>query len=173
MSEGEAGERECPDCGEAIKVAAKKCRFCGTFFDAGLKAARRDRGRKAGKPSPDSREVASSIFILLGIPGYLVCSLNHTCMTGHWQHPPYPTWHYATEGLWIVGFAVAMVVTVQSQTCRRWVRPLVLGCVFASLLLLGGALAPLDLLFVIPVGVASLVSLSRRVSMGRVSSSGQ
>jgi hypothetical protein len=36
----ESGERKnCPSCGESIMAAAKKCRFCGEYFDEELRRA--------------------------------------------------------------------------------------------------------------------------------------
>lgn len=34
-------QRPCPSCGEQIKAAAKKCKFCGEFLDERLRAQRR------------------------------------------------------------------------------------------------------------------------------------
>lgn len=37
----EGDQRPCPSCGEQIKSAAKKCKFCGEFLDERLRAERR------------------------------------------------------------------------------------------------------------------------------------
>lgn len=65
----DAGEatRPCPACGETIKAAAKKCKFCGEFLDERLRAQRRAPaavpvGRLA---SPWSRLAAAFIDNLL------------------------------------------------------------------------------------------------------------
>jgi hypothetical protein len=45
----ESGERRnCPSCGESIMAVAKKCRFCGEYFDEKL--------RRANMPSPSQVE---------------------------------------------------------------------------------------------------------------------
>lgn len=70
----EGAERPCPSCGEQIKAAAKKCKFCGEFLDAGLRAQRRGAAPvPVGKlASPWTRLAAVVLDFLLG---YMPCSM--------------------------------------------------------------------------------------------------
>ena len=52
-------ERDCPMCGETIKVAAKKCRHCGEILDEEL----RERRKAEEDPGPDP---ALSLIVPIG-----------------------------------------------------------------------------------------------------------
>ena len=58
-----AERKNCPYCGESISAIAKKCRFCGEYFDEEL--------RRANLPSPDGIE---RIFIPVGRPVSAIAS---------------------------------------------------------------------------------------------------
>jgi hypothetical protein len=154
----------CPACGEAILAVARKCRFCGHFLDPALAQERRRRGGPAGRSkAPDGREAVSSLLILVGLPGYLVCSVGHVCMAGHWDHAPYPAFHYVTEPLWIVAFVAAAVFGFASATTSR-LRPHLLWPLVGSRLLLGsfgGALILLEGPLALALFVMALISLVR------------
>lgn len=62
--------RPCPSCGESIKAAAKKCKFCGEFLDDRLRAQRRSPGVPVGRlASPWTRLAAAFLDnMLVGLP---------------------------------------------------------------------------------------------------------
>lgn len=65
-----ADTRPCPSCGEQIKAAAKKCKFCGDFLDERLRAQRRSPSAPVGRlASPWTRFAAALLDnILVGTP---------------------------------------------------------------------------------------------------------
>jgi uncharacterized RDD family membrane protein YckC len=79
VGKAEGPERPCPSCGEQIKTAAKKCKFCGEFLDAGLRAQRRGAvpvpvGKLA---SPWTRFVAVVLDFLLGyVPSTMIIGVG-------------------------------------------------------------------------------------------------
>lgn len=68
--DGDDDRRPCPSCGEPIKVAAKKCKFCGEFLDPSLRAQRRAPALEVGRlASPWVRLAAAFIDnVLVGVP---------------------------------------------------------------------------------------------------------
>lgn len=62
-----APDRPCPACGEPIKVAAKKCRHCGEFLDAALRAARRGQEDASHPPVPVVLKVWGAL--VMGLAG--------------------------------------------------------------------------------------------------------
>ncbi len=67
--------RPCPACGEQIKAAAKKCKFCGEFLDERLRAQRRSPGGvNVGRlASPWTRMAAAFLDnLLVGTPVMLL-----------------------------------------------------------------------------------------------------
>lgn len=66
---GDGAERPCPSCGESIKAAARKCKYCGEFLDEGLRAQRRGSGTPASVgrlASPWTRLAAAWLDGMLG-----------------------------------------------------------------------------------------------------------
>lgn len=66
---GDGAERPCPSCGESIKAAARKCKYCGEFLDEGLRAQRRGSGTPASVgrlASPWTRLAAAFLDNMLG-----------------------------------------------------------------------------------------------------------
>jgi hypothetical protein len=47
-----ADERPCPMCGELVLAAAKKCRFCGEWFDEAARDEVRGRGQEQRQDAP-------------------------------------------------------------------------------------------------------------------------
>jgi predicted RNA-binding Zn-ribbon protein involved in translation (DUF1610 family) len=62
---GEA-RRPCPECGEMISTAAKKCRFCGTIFDYRLRGSI---GNRTGGTSHNGMAVTSMVLGIVAFPG--------------------------------------------------------------------------------------------------------
>jgi len=60
-----------------------------------------------------------AIAILLASPFYVFCGLNHICMAGHMQHPPYSIVHHVNDALWVVCFVVAGVLCWKSNIHKR------------------------------------------------------
>jgi hypothetical protein len=66
-----AEETSCPFCGETIKRIARKCKHCGEFLDARLRAMQ--------EPVHDSRRRSSSLVRLAAVGcliALLICYLN-------------------------------------------------------------------------------------------------
>ncbi|MCO5171353.1 MAG: RDD family protein [Planctomycetes bacterium] len=62
-------ERPCPACGESIKAAARKCKFCGEFLDESLRTQRRGGAAAANVgrlASPWTRLAAALLDGMLG-----------------------------------------------------------------------------------------------------------
>ena len=154
-----AATQPCPACGEEIRQAAKKCRFCGHFLDAALERRRRRRGQQ---PKVDSLEGLSSLLILLGIPGFAVC-FGHVCMAGHWDHPPYPAWHTLSDAAWPLLFLGGGLAAGFSRTAWT-LRALPLVAVVVSRLGMGSAGGGFWIFETPVVGALAILSV---VSLGR------
>jgi hypothetical protein len=100
------GERPCPECGEAIKAAAGKCRHCGHFLDPALAAGVRKRWDQLQRVP--GRRVW--LFALLALVGGLFCQVAHSCMCGHLAHgSPYRIASVLVDGAWVGLFVIAAV----------------------------------------------------------------
>jgi hypothetical protein len=54
----------------------------------------------------------------LAFLGAFWCNLNHICMDGHMQHPPFPAWHYPMDVLWFL--AVPLAPVLMWRRSPRW-----------------------------------------------------
>src|SRR5712691_7922949 len=52
---------------------------------------------------------------LVGLPAFVLCGLTHICMDGHMKHPPYPWWHFLSDGLWVTSFVVSAFLLAHSD----------------------------------------------------------
>ena len=74
----------------------------------------------AEKRSPaDVRRVASATCALLGLMGFLFCTVTHICMGGHMAHPPYVWWDYLNDVTWGILFVTAAVFSRRSNMPKR------------------------------------------------------
>ena len=61
-------EKLCPNCGKQIKVAAVRCRFCGTAFDSAVPMSKRElREKQSAKPVQESLKKTSITIFVCGI----------------------------------------------------------------------------------------------------------
>ena len=61
-------EKVCPVCAEKIKVAALRCRFCGTTFDSAVPISKREmRAKQNAKPIQESLKKTSITVFVCGI----------------------------------------------------------------------------------------------------------
>ena len=98
----------------------------------------------------DRRRLATAIAILLAVPGYVICGLQHVCMAGHMKHPIYPPIHWLNDCFWLSAMAVAAVLSWKSNL--RFKRCVFLGLVaMASSRLLLGSGGSLFFLIEIPI----------------------
>ena len=77
-----------------------------------------------------SKPFSSLTVLLVATPCYILCSISHTCMCGHLQHPPYEWWDYAADLVWITGYA-----TLSVGLLRMKVRSVNIPCVFLAVLM--------------------------------------
>ena len=75
--------------------------------------------------------------ILLASPFYVFCGMNHICMAGHMQHPPYSMAHYANDVLWITCFLTAGVFCWKSNIHKRTTTFVLLALLFLLRIPLG------------------------------------
>lgn len=73
-SSAPSGMKECPICGELIRVKARKCRYCGEIIDRGLAAAKkrekhRDMMRRRRVYSPRGEVSSAKSALICGILG--------------------------------------------------------------------------------------------------------
>jgi HEAT repeat protein len=125
------------------------------------------RADTAAAPHPamhptDRRRIVTAIAVLLAVPGYVICGMQHVCMAGHMQHPVYPPVHWLNDCFWLCAMAVAAVFCWKSNL--RFKRSVFVGLIAlaASRLLLGSG-GSLFFLIEIPllagVALAALVGL--------------
>jgi hypothetical protein len=111
--------------------------------------------------SRNGRRIVSSIAVLVGTPFYIYCALQHVCIGGHMQHPPYSTWDYVNDAVWIICLSVAVVFSLNSNLRFRRLF-FGLSVLLLILSILGGGsdivLGPLLLIILIAISVASLTS---------------
>jgi hypothetical protein len=69
-----------------------------------------------------------AITTILGLIGFLVCAVRHTCMAGHMQHPPYVATDHALDVAW-----AAMILIAAWRAPKT---PLKRSRLFAALLIL-------------------------------------
>jgi hypothetical protein len=105
---------------------------------------------------------AAAVLLLASLPAYIACGALHICMAGHMQHPPYPAWQYATDGVWVVGLAVGAILS--AINFRRMTRSATAGAaaLWVSRLLLGsggGIFFLLELPAIVVVLVAAVFNL--------------
>jgi hypothetical protein len=98
---------------------------------------------------------------ILGTPSYFFCT-SHVCMAGHMQHPPYPVWQIVSDGLWMVCFILAAVISVRLKARKqRW---FFYGTCFLILSRIAGDLGGVGLFIGLPLQ-AYLVWLASRYIM--------
>ncbi len=66
---------------------------------------------------------------LLGLAGFVWCTLNHVCCGGHMAHEPYPWWHYVIDGAWVSAFVVAIQYGL---ACHQRATPVLLAVLVVS-----------------------------------------
>ncbi len=113
------------------------------------------------------RRKLSAIAVLVATPFYVSCALNHLCMAGHMRHPPYHFWDHLGDGVWVVCFVLAIVLSLQSNLRLRRAFFGVTIFLIASRLLMGsggGLFFLLELpalIFLIIVAIVSLIRPER------------
>ena len=87
----------------------------------------------------------ASVLPWVGVPSFLYCGYEHSCMCGHLAHGPYSRLQWASDYLWIVSFAGAAALGVWSDMAeRRWFAITLLGLLTHHLLLGAGFSVLLD-----------------------------
>lgn len=115
------------------------------------------------EPRSLRRRIAAATAIVAA-PLYVMCGFTHVCMAGHMHHPPYPSWQYAADATWLVGFIVAVVLAVGSNLpARRAFLTLAVLLPISRLLLGsgGGILFLLELPVLLALVVLAILGLFR------------
>jgi HEAT repeat protein len=125
------------------------------------------RADTAAAPHPamhptDRRRIVTAIAILLAVPGYVICGLQHVCMAGHMQHPVYPPIHWLNDVGWLCAMVVAAVFCWKSNL--RFKRSVFFGLIAlaASRLLLGSGGS---LFFLIEIPILAGVTLAALIGL--------
>ena len=101
---------------------------------------------------------------LVAAPLFVMCGLTHVCMAGHMHHPPYPSWQYAADATWVIGFIAAAVLAFRSNLpARRAFLTLAVLLPISRLLLGsgGGILFLLELPVLVALIVLAILGLFR------------
>jgi hypothetical protein len=61
-----------------------------------------------------------SAFVLLGVPGFMLCGFKHICVCGHMIHGNYRPWHSFSDLFWIICF-VASGVLIRHADINSWI----------------------------------------------------
>lgn len=68
----------------------------------------------------DAQSFLNSVLALalfaLGVFGAVWCYWHHVCMEGHMGHPPYPSWHYLFDTLWVASLAASVIWTWRARS---------------------------------------------------------
>jgi hypothetical protein len=85
----------------------------------------------------------------------------HVCYCGHWQHPPYPIWHWLIDASWVSSFtAAAWIGIYRSEPSKAGTSVLLIAIIFSRLLGVGMTIIFLEM----PVAfVLFLIALARLV----------
>ena len=102
---------------------------------------------------PDRSEQIAAIAFLGSAPFYVLCRLHHFCMAGHLKHSDDLTpFAYLTDGLWILGNLLAIILFFRSEISFRYAFLFFLGTVF--------------LLFSSPIGLGGILQFPVLIVLG-------
>jgi len=105
---------------------------------------------------PAKRRRFAGIAALTGSPSFLFCGMGHICMAGHMQHPPFPAWHFISDGLWATLFVAAGIFGLSSDFRRRLIFGVL--CLFLPIMRLGlGSLGGVGFLLELPAWITVVV----------------
>lgn len=81
-------------------------------------------------------QILCCILILLAVPPYVFCALQHICMNGHLQHGPYEWDEIMLDALWITCFLNASLLAYLSQIRgRTWFAAVPIGLAVSRIFL--------------------------------------
>ena len=55
----------------------------------------------------DKLRLIAASAILVAVPCYVICGLNHLCMDGHMEHPPYPSIDWLNDAAWVAAMVLS------------------------------------------------------------------
>ena len=71
------------------------------------------------------------LSFLITSPAYYFCRSKHFCMAGHLQHlDDFTPLAYLTDGLWVIGFLVSIILAFWTDITFRYIFAFVLGVGF-------------------------------------------
>jgi hypothetical protein len=106
--------------------------------------------------TPARRSLEFAWLTLVGVPGFVWCTLTHFCLCGHLAHDDPPGWRLYVDGIWAAAFVAAAVSAVQSDMMSAPIDVCLLLFLVFSRLLLANVVGIVLLLMEIPA-VAFLV----------------
>jgi hypothetical protein len=119
-----------------------------------------------------ARKVTVAICSACAIPGLIYCTFiyHHSCMAGHWRHPPYPAWEIASDAIWVSLLAVAIVFSYGIERPRLLLPVCFTTIAFSSIS--GGYFQPLEIVLLVAITISLWVGIVRMVFFGKKSAIG-
>ena len=109
-----------------------------------------------------NRDFVVYILVLLSVPGYIWCALNHICMCGHMAHPPYPLIEIVNDLIWIFFMVTAAVFSLKSTIKMKKFFVVILSFLIISRLFLGsfgGLLHIVEIPLFLWIGIESIIAI--------------